>query len=212
MLPESPIKAIEAGRHHHVPFLVGSNAHEMDFFLALTPASTCASYEAAVRDAFGERASQVIERYPCGLLDNGVRVLSDVWTDAFFTCPARRVARAMRAQQEQPVFRYWFTHPRALGATALLRAYHTAEIPFVFRHLGTVTEPATLSEISLSMAMGAYWSNLAKDGAPNGPSLTAWPLYDAARDRVLALDIPATAQEGVRTSLCDFWDQELPDY
>lgn len=212
VLPESPIKAIEAGHHHHVPFVVGSNAHEMDFFLALTPAMTCASYEATLRDTFVERAPQVLAHYPCGALDNGTRVLSDVWTDAFFTCPARRVARAMHANQEQPVFRYWYTHQRALGSMVLLRAYHTAEIPFVFRLLGTAAEPATSSELALSKRMAGYWSNLAKEGAPNGADLTVWPLYEVSSDRVLALDTSIAAQDGVRSTACDFWDQELPDY
>jgi para-nitrobenzyl esterase len=56
--------------------------------------------------------------------------------------------------------------------------------------------------------MMAYWTNFAKTGNPNGPSLPAWPKFTAANEPVLSLDVP---NQTVITNFadqhrCKFWD------
>ena len=129
-------------------------------------------------------------------------------SDAKFICTARWAARALAAGQDEPVFRYYFTHPYANGTAGLMQlgAYHAAELPYVFGNLGIAGYVPTAGEVALSAAIQGYWSRLAATGDPNGEGAVAWPTYDVATDPFLQLDDPVAAGEGVRTRQCDFWD------
>jgi para-nitrobenzyl esterase len=83
-------------------------------------------------------------------------------------------------------YRYEFDRPRPLppGSTGNLtpRAFHSAEIEFVFSMLPKGDKPWPAEDRSLSSLMSAYWANFAKTGDPNGAGLPQWPAYDAKDD------------------------------
>jgi len=61
--------------------------------------------------------------------------------------------------------------------------------------------------------MMAYWTNFAKTGNPNAPSLPVWPKFTVASEPVLSLGVPS--QTAIRNfgeqHRCKFWDT-LNDY
>jgi para-nitrobenzyl esterase len=209
VLPEAPLDAFAAGRHNRVPLVVGANSDETS---RAVPLMTQTQYEQAVLQLAGNSqllAARILAEYPVGEYGGSPRAAYVALTsDAKFICTARAAARALSAGQDEPVFRYFFTHPYSNGTIGLkqLGAYHAAELPYVFGNLGIAGYTPTAGERDLSGAIQGYWSRLAATGDPNGEGAVAWPTYDAAADPFLRLDDPVAAGEGVRTRQCDFWD------
>jgi para-nitrobenzyl esterase len=210
-LLEAPLAAIRAGRYNHVPFAIGSNAHEMELFLAAGSVNTCFDYESGIRKQFGAIANDVLARYPCTSYLFPRWAAVDVGTDFMFTCPARRIARAVAGSPSAPpVFRYYYTHVRAYGPAALARAFHTAELPFVFGTWSNEGYVATAAESAMSNSIQDYWSRFATTGDPNGGGAVAWTAYQTANDNLLVLDGTIASQPGPSAARCDYWDVVAP--
>lgn len=208
VLPDAPSRMIKAGRHNHVPLALGTNANEMELFLQSGTPATCADYERMVRTAFVASASEVLRLYPCGLFPRYAMV--DVLTDLFFTCPARRVARAAAASQTEPVYRYYFTHAGP-GALSLLRAAHAMELPFVFHSFLQIGVIPNLAEEALSRGMQGYWARLAATGDPNRGGQPYWERYAPGRDNVLVFDSLISSRAPIRSEQCRLWDSLTQD-
>jgi para-nitrobenzyl esterase len=216
VLLDTPQAVLAAGTHNHVPFVVGSNSEETSLALAqANPGGmTDAQYRAAVLAyAFGNPtlADQVLAMYPVTDYSSPLAAYAAVTSDAKFICTARIVARAARAAQSEPVYRYFFMHhlDNAAAAVRALGAWHGLELAFVFRDLGAVGYAPSAAENALADAIGGYWARLAATGDPNEGAAPAWPVYDVAEDSYLALDDAIQSGAGVRTSYCDFWDSVL---
>ena len=204
VLGDTPLATIAAGKHNRVPLVIGTNSQEFGYFISPSlvpqiPIASCVEYAGVVTGLFPGIAIPLLETYPCNPLDpsSGYRQLVAVLTDAFFTCPSRRVARAAAATQAEPVYRYLFTH----GA-----AVHTAEVPYVFGTFATVPYAPTPSELALSSEMQAYWVHLAATGDPNGPGLPAWSPYAPALDNAQQLETPVGEVTSYEAAGCNFWD------
>jgi carboxylesterase type B len=149
--------------------------------------------------------AEVEGRYPCAAFAFPRWAAVAAMTDLEFTCPARRIARAA-ATTGRVTRRYRYSHVRDYGDLRLLRAYHMAELAFVFRTYGHGDYVATPGEVGLASQLQGYWSNLAKTGDPNDAFFLAWPKYRADTDPLVVLDeVPALAFDPSR-SACDFWD------
>ncbi len=90
-------------------------------------------------------------------------------------CPSQRFAERLNGAGSS-AWMYLLTRIREGAAGAAVRAYHGAELPYVFRtHDDWLTTTAT-DEI-LSEAMMAYWVRFAESGDPNAKPLPTWPRY-----------------------------------
>ena len=96
---------------------------------------------------------------------------------------------------------YRFTRVRPGPGGERLRAYHGAEIPYVFD-----THDAWLATASadrrLTAAMQQYWVNFAKNGNPNGAGLPEWPEYATGEARVIELGDRVGAMPAPDHPLC----------
>jgi para-nitrobenzyl esterase len=217
-LLDTPENVILAGKHNHVPFVVGSNSDETSLELAEANKAgmTQAQYQAAVLAYAGNDpslAGRIVAMYPASSYgDHPLSAFIAVTTDSKFVCTARYVARSLVKGQPEPVWRYFFTHHLDDGGAVLqaLGAWHGLELAFVFRDLAASSSyvPST-GEVSLAGFVDGYWSSLASTGTPNGGGAVDWPAYDASTDPYLGLDDTIAAGTGVRTANCDFWDQVL---
>jgi para-nitrobenzyl esterase len=84
----------------------------------------------------------------------------------------------------QPAWLYLFTRVRP-GMDSI-RAYHGAEIPYVF---DTADEwlPRDETDRKLTDAMTSYWVNFVTSGDPNGRDLPKWPQASAHETNALEL-------------------------
>lgn len=206
---DEPLALFERGEHNKVPVVVGSNAHEMELFLPPT-LLTCGQYEALLGDLLGPLQGEVLARYPCLGYLTPRRAAVDASTDFMFTCPARRIARALSAGQQEPVWRYYYAYTRKDPQVAALRASHASELFLLFDSYDRLGYVPPLGERRLAEAMQASWASLAHAGSPDGEA-AAWPLCDAAMDNALELDASLTATrlvevEDIQGELCDWWD------
>ena len=122
-------------------------------------------------------------------------------SDIFGTCPAREVARGLAATG-QPVYRYLFTHRFEDSAAlfdildptlplSIFRAYHGAELPFVFASLGDIrgnAYRATPAERALSDSLIGYWTRFAGTRNPNGAGAATWIPTGVSGEQIMLLD------------------------
>ncbi|KAJ7581501.1 carboxylesterase [Mycena floridula] len=148
-----------AGNFLKVPLLHGTNQHEEDIFLVTA---------ALVQKGF--------------VVPVVTEAVSDLETAFIFTCPAG-VVSADRIQAGVPVWRYQFqgVFPELTGRGDL-RAFHTAEIRFVFN---TISNP-TAEMSGLSNTMQDAWTAFAKDPS-GGLDNLGWPRYDPTTDTLVEL-------------------------
>jgi para-nitrobenzyl esterase len=203
-LLDAPVDAVEQGMHNDVPFVVGSNADEMEPAIPLFV--TSAEYQQQVYDYFGQSGgAQILAMYDPVVYGGERAALSALATDVNFTCPARRIARAAAAQSS-PVYRYSFTH--ALDSWILngWGAFHALELFFVFLKDGVPTYAFNENELALSEDMFGYWTRFAIQGDPNGASAVPWPSYATNSDAHIVFDVAITTGDGIRTAECDLID------
>ena len=200
-----------AGDFPPVPLLLGTNRDEGTFFVWSVIAKAARNeteYREALARRFGVGAVDAIAaQYPIAAYTSPSLALAAVSADAFFVCPARRTARLVSATGA-PVFLYSFQREPLNGLIADGGVFHAAEIPFVFGvdefPLGKVGPDGQ----PLSDAMMRYWTRFAATGDPDGVDDPGWPVYDAAGDRHMVLELPVRSETGHRAAHCDFWDAQ----
>ena len=214
VLPQSAEQAFTAGKFIHVPLINGSNHNEGTLFVAFGKPIDEAGYKARVQGFFRSQAARVMEEYPLTAYPNGSEAWAAVFTDSFFSCPVRRSTRALASQDS--VYAYEFNDPKAPNtmiphAHLDLRAYHSAEIQYVFQtrfpSYGK-PGPAPLSprQLELSNRMMDYWTSFAANGHPGG--VPKWTPYQDTQDQVLSFapDKIGYQKDFAREHHCAFWD------
>jgi carboxylesterase type B len=209
VLPAAPIEIISAGKHNHVPLAIGANADETRLWARNMTLGGELGFRTRVRALVGERgADQVLARYPLADYPDARTAFIAAMTDAFFTCPARTLARAVASAQQEPVYRYVFANrPDRVkrGGTS-----QELEQLFLFDHLRPAGYVPSREEQALSTSMIGYWSRLAHAGDPNGPGIVAWPRYEPAHEAYLGFDDVIAPAPWPREPNCDFWGALLP--
>ncbi len=217
VLTAQPAAMLDTSLTHFVQVLIGSNRDEARLFhqglLGDTLVSNDKEYLHAIGRRFGNRAHEIVGKYPPG--DHGGRnmALAQVATDAFFTCPARRTAKALAAYTT--TYRYQFEHQPTATALDDIGVFHSAELPYVFGNDGgMIVGAAQGNGLLVSALMQRYWTRFATTGDPNGGDDPTWSTW-TAKDEHMRIAQPAKQGEGLKTDICDFWDtipfhEELP--
>lgn len=214
-MPEQPMARIAAGKLVVVPTVLGSNESEGNLFhaglLGDTKVTTQQAYDDALKLMFGADGPKVGARYPVSAYKDFDAALSQIDSDAIFTCPTRKYARAL-VKAGAPVYRYQLKRALDVGAMATLGATHASELPYVFGNNDTLQGGVDDRGQPLREIAMRYWTRFAAKGDPNGASDPAWPTYDAATDPYMVLDLPPAPAKGLLTETCDFWDALPPLY
>ena len=213
VLPEDPFLKLER-LGSPVPLIIGSNSDEETFSYVFGPPMDASDYAASIHAKFDALAAgagdTILSLYPATDYTNPNYARAAVDTDLYTTLNTRNLARAASGAQRPPVWRYLFTHRYENDAFLnAARAFHGAELPFLFGNLetGSVVNPYSPSdaEIALSNEMMGYWVQLAATGDPNGLSTVPWLPYDVASENILQLDDnTVTLAGGYRNAQCDF--------
>jgi para-nitrobenzyl esterase len=206
-----PLQIVQSGNFIKVPLIIGSNADEMSLSAptVVTPAMVNLIINAYVPAAL---RPQALTLYPPGNNNTEARIsYVKILTDAQFTSTTRRAAQCVSLNQNEPVWRYFFTHKHTVPQLAPFGAYHGMELFYVFNNWenatlgrGILFKPA---DDSVQKAMLRYWVNFANTGNPNGAGLVNWPAYQSTTDCYLEIKAtPNGSQCGLRTAESDFWD------
>lgn len=127
-----------------------------------------------------------------------------------FICPARTYARAAAANQDEPVYRYLFDHPLSDTAATPLGAFHGLELIYNFQHMDYLDGySATIGDRTVERALAQLWTDFAKSGGPGPFEGIEWPVYDVEADPYLRITAPLSAEAGLHSDRCDFWENLL---
>ncbi|HKB10099.1 MAG TPA: carboxylesterase family protein [Vicinamibacterales bacterium] len=206
VLPEDVPATFGHKKQNQIPVLVGSNANEM----------TTLSDAARFPTTLDEFRKQMAVQFPGHLrtFDVAYPVTSEaqipetmlsVGRDRTYTAEMRRWARAVTAAG-QKAFLYHFTHVPPSPNARTWRAYHAAEIPYVFGTLRARNWPFTDVDFTLADRMSTYWSNFATKGDPNG-KLPTWTAYDETDEPYLELGDTVTMKHHLLQPQLDFLDE-----
>ncbi|OWK69220.1 carboxylesterase/lipase family protein [Pedobacter sp. AJM] len=203
-LKENPEKTFMEGRQTNVPLLVGWNAQEVPaaalFRLRRINAK---NYKAAVEKIYGERADDVLARYPGETNAEVKQAASELMSDRLINYSSWKLAELHAKAQSAPVYRYLFAHPhpglnlrtiregnvfqvlikKLLNKVITGTSFHASEIEYALGNLEVQDNYAWKAEDYLvSRQMQSYFVNFIRSGNPNGAgikgiSLTNWPAY-----------------------------------
>lgn len=207
----TPLTNIQNGTYNKVPLMIGSNSEEMSLSAPQTvlPGMVTLLINGTVPASLQTQATAL---YPPGTTTTQARAsYIGILTDAQFTSTTRRLAQCVSVNQNEPVWRYFFTHKHSIAALSSLGSYHGMELFYVFN----TWENATLGsgpffsaqDDSVQKVMVKYWTNFARTGNPNETTLPAWPQYQGVTDCYLEIkSTPRGNQCGLRTAQSDLWD------
>ncbi|MGH9712901.1 MAG: carboxylesterase/lipase family protein [Candidatus Acidiferrales bacterium] len=195
-----------------VPLLIGNNREESTAYEDNPNAPLTASgYATEIHTEFDPNgagvANQVLSLYPATDYDTPEYALIAVHSDYQLSCEVRNVALAAAGAGRPNVWRYFYTHRYENDSNLnALRAFHTAELWFVFGNLPTVTGSyvPSAAELTFSSDMMGYWTRFAATGNPNGGGATPWLPYDAANENMLELDETFTPLNGYHIPQCNY--------
>lgn len=206
-----PLQTIQSGVYNKVPLIIGSNADEMSLSAPQTvlPAMVTALINASVPAANQATATAL---YPPGSnTTQAKQSYIGLLTDSQFTATTRRTAQCVSQNQNEPVWRYFFSHKHTLAALANYGSYHGMELFYIFNNWENATAGSGIlfkpADDSVQVNMLNYWINFAKTGNPNSTDLVAWPQYNATTDCYLEIKAtPNGNQCGLRTAQSDLWN------
>jgi para-nitrobenzyl esterase len=208
VLPKPMRELFAGGNFAKRPLIVGTNKDEGTMFHTSFFATEVAN-ETEYRAALGRHFSAanvdaIVARYSVAMYGTANKALAAVSGDAFFTCPARRVARGVVAAGA-PVFRYRFEQALDAPFAPDLGVFHASELPFVFGNdtfpLGKIGAGGPVAD-----ELQGYWTRFAATGDPNGDGATPWPAFDATGEQHLVFANPTTIDAHLAAASCDFWD------
>jgi para-nitrobenzyl esterase len=226
-LPVQPAKAIAAGERAPVPVMHGNNRDENTLFTPTeplvstgappSPTLTSEEYAAELTARYGDRAGEVLARYPADAYPSPLRALAAVFSDAgpptmLSTCAHVDAYGALSAAPRPArVYAYQFRDRTAVPVVADFPfpdypedAQHGTELPYLFE-FGV---PLTPEQQELSATMVRYWTTFAATGDPNGRGVPRWHRYRDGGD-VQGLDLDSAAGIGpvdvAAESDCAFW-------
>jgi len=177
--------------------LIGTNANE--YYAADQRGAGDAAIDAAV--AAADVLKTVEARAALGSATDAADAIDRLATADSMLCPAQQLAAEV-ARAQRPVWTYHFTRVREGRAAADLRAYHGAELPYVF---GTHDAwlPTSADDDRLTGEMMRAWVRFAATGSPADPAGAVWPAFGSGQsDRVLRLDAVTTLVDPPEPVLC----------
>ena len=200
IFPKPPAEVFAKGQEQKVPLLIGNNSRERT-----PPQVTNEDLSKAVDAMYGPFASRAFAVYTQSAPDPLYGNASAQWVvDTMYRCPVV-VQLNWHAAAGNPGYEYQFD--RAAPGREAAGATHGAEVSYVFGNLGA---NYVALDREISAAMQQYWTNFAKTGDPNGPSLPKWPKYDAAsRGYIEFTDNGPVARQGLRRPYCDLYVENI---
>jgi len=184
LMTETATQAMAAGRFADVPLIIGFNSGEDSLMGPGNAGGRMGPLPDIVKTIYKEEAAAGDDA-----------LARAIFNDRVFGGPARWIAAG--ASTGKPAWLYHFSYVATRMRPGITRAFHAAEIPYVFEYWGRRTPMSVVSDEDKAIAtlMHSCWVGFAKTGAP-ACSGQAWPAYDPRTDQLLEFG----ASSGVRTN------------
>lgn len=211
LVPHAPVDALG---EVEVPVLAGYTRDESRFYPLLAALLGApypsGSFEPAIREAFGDRAEEVLQRYPRTEFADDAEAWSAVYTDATWACPQLHANDLMSAGGAQ-VWAYEFADRTAAPPLPAVPgapdpgAAHSSELPYLF---DVASQPLDLSgqkvpldpdQSDLAAEMIGVWADFARTGTVRAPS------WSEDRQALTFSTTGTTLTVPARTHRCDLW-------
>lgn len=187
VLPDTVLNRFRSGAFNQVPVIVGSNANEMTSLA--DPTTVPAAKEALdawVEETFGDHAGEFYTHYPIegptGVRDAYLAALRDRW----FTLGMRTWAQ-LNSAHGNGSYLYFFAKVPPRRGHEFFKAFHAAEIAYVFGNLLSDQAAYTEADHALADTLSSYWVNFAKSGNPNADGLPQWDAYTSETEPYLLI-------------------------
>ena len=204
-LTEDPWDTFAAGRQHDVPLLAGWNSAEIK-----SPQTTVANFTATVKKQYPDDAEAILKVYGPSDESQARRSAVALASDNFIGYNTWKWIEVHSATGKSPIYRYLFDQifPTAKGDPAPddPGAGHATDIEYVFNALDTRKLAWRPADRQVADLMGAYWTNFAKTGNPNGADLPNWPAWGPGR-QVMRINASAKAEAESHRERYEVMDQ-----
>ncbi|MFF5144828.1 carboxylesterase/lipase family protein [Streptomyces sp. NPDC013157] len=222
--PVNVREAVGSGRFARVPLVVGANRDEGRTFAQGYIGAGKEAYLAFVQGVAGDRADEVLARYPWPESSGtytAAYLVGAIMTDSGMIggiggCGQRSLVRTF--ERYTPTYSYEFDHRTGPGLTQIpgyvWGAGHAAELAYIWPSFDNGTPIAPLfdaGERRLAREMTQYWGAFTRTGRPHVARQSAWPAYHSGKGLTLSLraggrsvlidDAQVSAEHR-----CSFWD------
>jgi len=231
------VRSIKTGKYHKVPAMIGHTEQELSYSCANYPSGEYGTSEEffknlpitlkdiyrdiATNDNIDDMAENVIQFFPSSMCNNTKKfaccaLLDNLINDFIVRCPARRLLKALRNNEDQPeVFLFNFDQPLSCPPELKINgSNYLSDIPWVFgsersHYLSTKVANCswTQSERDFSKNISSLWQQFANSSSPTLDK--SWAPYDRPNFyyQNLAIESGFYLGEFLRPdSWCDFWD------
>jgi para-nitrobenzyl esterase len=202
-LPESVADIFAHGKQSDVPVIAGYNADESRTLAPWPAAGTAKSFLDQTHKRFGTMSEEFLKLYP---VDSDEQAAEAHYNSTRDQGMGWQMRTWVRKQGKAPAYLYHFTRVPPGPTAEKYRAYHAAEIQYVFGNLRP-GRPWEDADLKLTDAMSTYWVNFAATGNPNGKGLDKWPAYEAKSDPAMIFGDQIVVRHDVNKDALDFFDR-----
>lgn len=232
-LPKLLPEIFEAKQQAMIPLLVGWNSEEMTY-KALTMGKDInnETYIQKVKELYPDKADQVLKLYPAGTVEVTEQSATDLAGDRFIAYSTWKWFDLHRKNSTQPIYRYYYTHPRpemrdnsleaGLAGGVIKKnsntqkapipkgAVHSAEIEYAMGNLSSNKDYAwTEDDYKVSETMMNYFANFIKTGNPNGDGLPEWPMAkNEEKPEIMIINVNSKSKKAENDARYLFLDKE----
>jgi para-nitrobenzyl esterase len=193
-----------------VPLIVGFTADDLGVAAAGFGGASkpsIAAYGSDAQRVYAEQAAVFLKLYPAASDADVPVVLKAAGRDR------ARVSLDLWAAEQQKVSRriytYYFDRPIPWPAHPEFGAFHTGEVPYVFKTIGKLDRPWEATDRAVAETVSSYWVNFARKGDPNGAGLPRWAAYAPGSHTTMQLGAKTGIMSVAETARLDFWLAQL---
>jgi para-nitrobenzyl esterase len=181
-------RALLAGEHFvsDVPILTGLTADEGS---AMSPGYGHATKEQLATQAhtqYGDDAARFLALYPAAS-DAEAADSAKIAARERGIASTMLWARARAENRRSHAYVYLYVHPEPGPDSVRYGAFHSSEIPYVFKNLDKADRPYAAADRAVVLTASGYWLSFIRNGDPTGPGLVPWPPFDAKLNQYLEI-------------------------
>ena len=170
---------------------MGSTADEATTFdpKIINPGMRMFSYKdltiASIKGMLPMADNDLLNLYPVTSEDVAKRSWENFTTDVMFTAQMQKWGNLMSTVNSPAYLYLWDWYPIINGSTKY-RAFHAAEVPYVFGSLDRFDIDSRKEDLEFSKKMMMIWTNFAKTGDPSSEDIL-WPEFNSKNNEYVIL-------------------------